>query len=138
MNIELSDRLQKREQIMRLEAAMKAAPQREIPLQHMFWPGMYVRGIFIPKDTTLVGLVHRYACFNVIPYGDIMIVTETGDKQIIGPCSFTSEAGTKRAGYANEDTVWMTFHSTTETDVSRLESLLVTDQYDRLERACHL
>jgi hypothetical protein len=132
MNIEL--RQQKRSEIMRLEEAMRAMPQREIPLQHMFWPGMYVRGIFIPKNTTLVGLVHRYACFNVIPYGDIMIVTETGDKQVIGPCSFVSEAGTKRAGYSNEDTVWMTFHNTSETDIGKLESLLVTDQ---LETLCH-
>ena len=43
-----------------------------------------------------------------------------------------SSAGTKRAVYAHEDTVWTTIHanSTNETDLDNLEDFIIAKNYE--------
>ncbi len=44
---------------------------------------------------------------------------------IEAPAIFYSDPGTRRAAIVHEDLVWITVHETSETDIEKLEALLV-------------
>jgi hypothetical protein len=115
--------LPKREQIASLIADLLASTEdhMELDVKHSFAPGMYIREMFIPKGTFIVGKVHRTECINICPMGDIEIVTEAGDMRVTAPFNAVSAAGTQKIGFAREDTIWINVFRTEETDIETLE-----------------
>jgi hypothetical protein len=114
-----------RDKIDHLEALMRREPQVEIEPVHHFANGLYAREITIPAGTLLTGKIHRTEHLNVISKGRIVVWTEDGMKEVSAPFTMVSRPGTKRVGYALEDTVWITIHATTETDLVKLEAELI-------------
>lgn len=127
-----------RERLDALEAELLRHPQVEIPPRHYFAKGLYAREITIPRGTLLTGKIHTTQHLNIISQGEISVLTEHGPKRVKAPCTLVSPPGTKRAGYAHEDTVWTTIHAnpTDETDVDKLEALLITPTYLIEETPC--
>jgi len=111
---------------------MRTLQQVDIKPVHYFAKGLYAREIFIPKGTLLTGKIHKSEHLNVISKGDISVVTEFGTKRIIAPFTMVSQPGTKRVGYAHEDTVWTTIHATEETDMEKVERELIAEDYEEL------
>lgn len=124
-----------REKVLRLEDELRKHPQLEQKLAHHFSDGIYARELFIPKGAILTGKIHRHAHLNIIPVGDIMVMTEHGVKRITGPCTLQSFPGIKRAGYALEDTIWITIHPnpTNERDMEKLEAQFIVPSFEALE-----
>lgn len=119
-----------REKVDRLEDALRAMPTVTIEPKHYFADGIYAREIFIPKGTTLTGKIHKTTHLNIISKGDISVVTEQGIRRVQAPCTIVSPPGTKRVGYAHEDTVWTTICGRgDEVDTDRLEAILIADDY---------
>ena len=132
---------QSRALILEMEARMREIPgvqvgdMKECPLKHAFADGVYVREIFIPKDTLIVGKIHRHAHPNFLMSGEVSVFTEQGGVQRLkAPMSIISPAGTKRVVYAHEDTVWVTVHVTKETDVEKIEQQVIAKTYAQFER----
>lgn len=123
-----------REGLLALERYMKSLPGMQLycPVNHHFSPGCYAREMSIQRGTVVIGKIHRHAHLNIISKGKIRVVSENGAQVIEAPFSFTSEAGTKRIGYAEEDTVWTTIHVTNETDLDALEKLCIAETYEEL------
>lgn len=109
-----------------LESAMITQPQIAIEPVHLFADGLYAREITIPAGTLLTGKIHRTRHLNIISQGDIS-VWSAGEpvRRIRAPFSFVAEPGTRRVGFAHEDTVWTTIHATSETDLEQLEAVLI-------------
>jgi len=108
-------------------------PLGELPCNHYFSDGCYVRELFLPAGAIVTGQIHAYDCINIIPVGLIQVRTEEGIKVVRGPKTFTSPAGTKRLGMVFEDTIWMTVHRTdAENPESALDDLTV-ETYDQLD-----
>jgi quercetin dioxygenase-like cupin family protein len=131
-----------RAQILELEQALSQHPDAVFgdsdlcPLTHTFADGVYVREIFIPKGTVVVGKIHRFSHPNFLMRGEVIVVTEDGGREhLTAPRAMISPAGTKRAVYALEDTVWITVHVTTETDPALLVDLITVPDYAALESA---
>lgn len=105
----------------------------ECPVEHFFAEGVYVRQMLIPAGVALVGHIHRHPCVNIV-LGDIEVASEEGRKRIVGPATFASPAGIKRAGYALKDTLWTTIHANpdNERDIDKLEAALIVDVYDKV------
>jgi hypothetical protein len=114
-----------REQIVMLENFMREQPQVDISPVHHFADGIYAREITIPAGTLLTGKVHKTEHLNIVSKGDITVWTEHGMKRVQAPFTMVSKPGTKRVGYAHEDTVWTTIHATKETDLDKLEAELI-------------
>ncbi len=129
--------LKNREKIMNLEAVMKAMPEHQIEfkVQHHFSPGIYMREIFIPKGATLTGKIHKTEHLNILSQGHMMIATETGVKPLVASTVVLSKPGTKRAGYAIVDSVWITVHPNPddELDVLKLEDRLVVESFEQFQ-----
>ncbi len=105
------------------------------PLKHTFSENLYVREIFIPKGTLLVGKIHRHSHPNILMTGEVSVVTETGGtERLKAPMSMVSKPGTKRIVYAHEDTIWVTIHEVgKERDLEKIEDVVIAESYDELE-----
>lgn len=124
-------------QIQALEQSIRTdlAPV-ELPVKHHFAKGVYARELSIPAGTVLVGKVHLFENLNMVLRGRIAIYTEDGLREFEAGDVVVSPAGVKRAGYAIEDTVWMTVHGTDETDVDLIEKQFVASSYEEYLAFC--
>lgn len=123
-----------REKVERIEAFMLLQPQVEIPVQHFFsGDGVYGRQIFMPKGTLMTGRIHLHEHLNIILQGDVTMMTVDGPRRVKGPMSMVSAPGTKKIGYVNEDTIWMTVHATHDRDVKNIERTLTANSYAEYE-----
>ena len=120
-----------REKAFMLERMMghspSAIPGTELPLYHHFGAGLYARELHIPAGLITVGKLHKYPCLNILAQGERSTLIGDEIKRIKAPYIYVSEAGTKRVSYTHQDAVWITVHATDETDVDRLEDMLVAN-----------
>lgn len=125
--------------IFDLQKLLESAPavttdMREFT-EHFFAPGIYVRTLFIPKGYVLVGEIHREETINILLMGKLSVVTSDGDEIIAGaPLIFKAKPG-KKAGYAIEDSWYLTIHPNKNdiTDIKQLEGHITVPNYEALE-----
>ncbi len=101
-------------------------PQEDAPVTHRFAPGVYLREIAMSADSIVIGRVHKTRHFNVLLTGACLIVHADGtQEELRAPMTFVSEAGVQKVLYILEDMQWQTIHPTEETDLTKLDELLV-------------
>lgn len=128
-----------RSEILGLEAEIKKflretdTPEPDLPLTHHFAPGAYGRQIFIPKDTLVVGKIHKHAHLNMVMQGNVTVGTEDGVAYIQAPAVFVSNPGTKRVVYAHEDTLWVTVHVTDSQDLDVIEDQIIAKTFEEFD-----
>lgn len=139
-----------RETVLAAQAQMQAmidsgkaeSLAQECTLKHYFAPkskkygcSTYAREIFLPKNSFVVGKIHRHQHLNIISKGSVRVFTEFGEKHLVAPCTFISEVGLKRAVYAEEDTIWTTVHLTefeNESELIKIEDEVISPTYDNM------
>jgi len=127
----------KREKIIRFEKALYNCEQVDIAIKHYFANGLYAREMFVPKGVMFTGKVHKTQHIIVVSQGDMTIADENGSRRVKAPFTMVCEPGTKRAGYAHEDTVWTNFHVNpdNEQDIDKVEQALVCDTFEEAQIA---
>jgi len=123
-----------KQSVVDLENAMLKMTDRQIELVtiHHFSPGIYMRELRIPAGVTLTGAIHKTEHLNILSKGDLSVMTEEGIKRLTASQVIKSTPGIKRAGYAHQDSVWITVHSNPDNirDVKELWELLVVEAFD--------
>jgi quercetin dioxygenase-like cupin family protein len=114
-----------REQVERLQAQMAAMPQAELVTEHQFSPGMYMRKLYRPAGTLIVGKVHKEPHFFLCAKGEIIAWTENGMKRLQAGDVVESKPGTKRVTLAVTDAIGITIHRTDKTDLDEIEAELI-------------
>ena len=114
-----------REQIESLQAQMVTMPQAELVTDHQFSPGMYMRKLFRPAGTLIVGKVHKEPHFFLCAKGEIIAWTESGMKRLQAGDVIESKPGTKRVTLAVTDAIGITIHRTDKTDLNEIEAELI-------------
>ena len=114
-----------REQIESLQAQMVTMPQAELVTEHQFSPGMYMRKLFRPAGTLIVGKVHKEPHFFLCAKGEIIAWTESGMKRLQAGDVIESKPGTKRVTLAVTDAIGITIHRTDKTDLDEIEAELI-------------
>lgn len=150
------DKVSFREKVLTVENGMKKAIEEgdiestleDCLLTHHFTPKddkygchTYAREMFIPKDTVIIGKIHRHQHLNFIMKGQVSVATEFGKKYFTAPCIFISEVGLKRAVYAEEDTIWVTVHLTEHTgeeNLNKVEQEVIAPSYDAMNLISNL
>ena len=105
------------------------------PVDDKYGCGTYAREMFIPKDTLIIGKIHRHQHLNFIMKGKVSVATEFGKKYFEAPCIFVSEVGLKRAVYTEEDTIWVTVHLTEhsgEENLDKIEEEVIAPSYEEM------
>ena len=116
-----------REELFKFERYMWAQEQAELKVEHFFSPGIYTRVLYIPKGCMLTGKIHKEPILNIMMKGDISVLLGDRVVRVQAPFMGVSPAGSKKIGYAHEDTVWMGCHGTDETDLAKIEARFVTN-----------
>jgi hypothetical protein len=114
-----------REQVERLQAEMVTMPQAELVTEHQFSPGMYMRKLYRPAGTLIVGKVHKEPHFFLCAKGEIIAWTESGMKRLQAGDVIESKPGTKRVTLAVTDAIGITIHRTDKTDLDEIEAELI-------------
>ena len=114
-----------REQVERLQAQMATMPQAELVTEHQFSPGMYMRKLYRPAGTLIVGKVHKEPHFFLCAKGEIIAWTESGMKRLQAGDVIESKPGTKRVTLAVTDAIGITIHRTDKTDLDEIEAELI-------------
>jgi hypothetical protein len=107
----------------------------DMPLKHTLSNGVYMREMFIPKGTLLVGKIHKLECINIVSKGDISILTETGSGRITAGHTAVSPAGIQKVGFANEDTIFINIFRTEEADIEKIESAIAYESFEAFDGA---
>lgn len=123
-----------RQRVNAIEAEMKKQPQLELRHENYFSLGVYARALYIPKDTILVGKIHKYPQLNILASGSMQVLVGEEVKQIEAPFIVNSPAGTKRIAKALSDCVWVTVHGTNLTDVDEIESHFIAQDEDEFQK----
>jgi quercetin dioxygenase-like cupin family protein len=122
-----------RSKIDKIEQEIAKLPQIEMVTNHHFAEGLYARELHIPAGTILTGKIHKTEHINIVSKGRIIVWTEAGMKEVSAPFTMVSYPGTKRVGYALEDTIWTTIHASNEKDLVKLEEQLIAKTYDEVQ-----
>ena len=115
-----------KETIDHLGDTLQRLPQVEMPLIHLFAPGVYYREIFMPAGTLVIGHEHKTEHFNIVLTGRAKVMMDGVIHDIKGPDVFVSPPGTSKILHIVKDMRWATIHPSDETDIEVLEDILVT------------
>jgi len=125
-----------REQVMALETAMRDMPDQlteEDLTTHHFADGVYLREMYMPEGSVVVGKIHRTRHLTIIASGTVQITTDKGIETITGPAVFVSPAGAKKAIHAITEATLMNPHPTEETDLVKIEQQFIAPSFEALE-----
>jgi hypothetical protein len=109
-----------------LERKLLPIGDLQCELVHLFAPGVYIRGIHMPAGAWVLGHEHKTEHFNIVLTGKANVVMD-GKKveEISAPAIFKSGPGVRKLLFIVEDMHWLTVHPTDETNVAKLEDMLV-------------
>jgi len=112
-------------QVETLEQGFLQQEQQDCPVVHRFGPGIYIREVTIPGGTLSIGHYQKTTHLNIMLKGRVIMVNENGEKtELVAPQTFVSGPG-RKIGLIVETMVWQNVYATTETDVEKLEELLL-------------
>jgi len=115
-----------------LTVAVKSAPQVECPEKHHFGPNVYIKEVTLPAGAVIVGKYHRHEHLCNMVSGHMIVVDSEGNRtELVAPMTFMAKAGRKIA-YIIETVVFQNIYSTSETDIQKLEDMIVDNSKDLL------
>ena len=105
----------------------------DVPVDHHFAPGVYMRQMNAKAGTLVVSKMHRTEHMNILLTGSLTVATEDGIELLKAPVVLKSMPGTKRIGYFHEDSRWITVHPTQTTDLDLIEQQVIVpdDEIDQ-------
>lgn len=111
--------------VQQLQNELASMEQIEFPVTHHFAPDVYARQMDAKAGSMCISDMHATEHLNMLMKGSLTIMTEDGIQFLQAPAIIKSKAGTKRIGYFHEDTTWVTIHPTSETDLEKIEELVI-------------
>lgn len=120
-----------------LESALLNYPEPAHSTLHRFTPGLYSRTFIMPAGSIYTSKQHKTEHQFAVLKGLCSVKdTVTGEWQHIrAPFLGITKPGTRRVLVIHEETVWTTFHPTDETDLEKLEALLIEPRDHSLQLA---
>lgn len=92
---------------------------------HHFSDGLYAKEIPIPKDAFVMQHKHEYSHLSILAKGSVLVKTDDNVEEIKAPACINIAAGKYHSIMALEDSVWFCIHATEETDLDKIDAVLV-------------
>lgn len=112
---------------------LKDKPQCEMPVTHRFSPGIYLREIFMPAQTFVIGHIHRTRHQNIVLTGRAQVMMDGKVVEVNAGDVFESGPGVQKILLIEQDCRWITVHAnpSDNQDIVSLEAGLVAlpDEY---------
>lgn len=110
-----------------LDKLIEALPQADLPLDHFFSDGIYMRVMTLEPSTLLTGKTHKHNHLAILLEGQVAVHSRQGTAVFEAPYIVNVLAGDKRAFFSVTKVKWATVHATEETDLELLEQTLVEE-----------
>lgn len=124
-NVKHLDELDTDQKIDLLELALIRHPEAlELPIDHRFTPGLYIRELWAPEGTLATTYIHRQEHPFVVSAGEVSVYDGSEVKRVKAPFLGITKPGTRRVCYVHRDAIWTTFHPTDKTAVEEAEAEL--------------
>lgn len=101
-------------------AQMPAKPDDTVQVQHFFGMGHYVRMSEVPKGRGICMHVHSYDHRTIVAAGGGRLIKEDSVQSVHAGDSLMVRAGERHAFIAEEDTIWLCVHPTTDAEARAL------------------
>ncbi len=132
--------LQKRKMIVNLEKELIAKGEgngivignsETFPLTHSFSEGVYIREMFMAKDSAVIGKIHVNDHTWFLMKGEVMVATDEKTSHYVAPCYISASAGAKRVIAAIENSVLINVFPNPDNlrDIEKLEEILTCSTY---------
>lgn len=97
----------------------------DLQIKHHFAAGLYARQMLLPAGHFAVTHAHQYDHLSILASGEVMVETDGVERVYRAPAVITIAAGVHHRIEALEDAVWFCVHATSETDLDRMDEVLV-------------
>ncbi len=119
-----------RDKVARLMAVMRKHEQLKMTEAHHVCPGVYARVLHMPKGATIVSKIHKTEHFVVCVKGKALVVYPDRKELVSAPKLMVTKPGTQRALHILEDSTWIGFYPTIETDVEKIEDNIIAKNWE--------
>jgi quercetin dioxygenase-like cupin family protein len=100
----------------------------DLQIQHHFSSGVYARQMVLPAGHYAVTHAHHYDHLSILASGDVWVSKDNVRVRYQAPAVITIAAGCHHRIEAVQDSVWFCIHATSETDVDRMDEVLVREK----------
>ena len=95
---------------------------------HHFSDGLYAKEMFLVKGAFAVQHQHTYDHLSILSKGKVRVLFDgENSKEYTAPACINIVKNLNHAVYALEDSVWFCIHATEETDVDKVDSVLIKE-----------
>jgi quercetin dioxygenase-like cupin family protein len=99
--------------------------ETDIGIVHHFSSGIYAKQMYLPKGFIALSHSHIFDHLSILAKGSVIVKTDTTTQEYKAPSCITIEKNTNHSIYAVEDVVWFCIHATDETDLSKIDKVLI-------------
>lgn len=93
---------------------------------HHFSSGLYAKQMHLPKDYFAVSHAHNYDHLSILAKGKVIVKTDNDNGvEYTAPVCIEIKKGLHHSITALEDAVWFCIHATDETDVDKVDEVLI-------------
>jgi|TARA_R110002126_G_scaffold181516_1_gene330368 hypothetical protein len=107
-----------------LECEMLEVEQVHCPVKHHFGSGIYIREVFLPAGTLVLGHAHKEKHITIMLQGEMLVHNGGKVSRVKAPCTFLADVG-RKAAFIIEDAIVQNVFATEETDLDVLEDMFV-------------
>jgi len=127
------DKPKLRASLSAIEEILSALPQLSIEIRHHFSKGVYAREMIMPKQSLVVGKIHKFANLNILSQGEVTVISIDGVQRLKAPAHIVASPGVKRILFAHSDVIWTNLHGTHETDLAKIEAEFIAKDYSEVD-----
>ena len=99
----------------------------DLGIVHHFSDNVYARQMLIPKGYVALSHAHNYSHLSILASGKVVVKTDDEEREFTAPACIEIKAGVHHAIAALENSAWFCIHATDETDVSKLDEVLIQE-----------
>lgn len=94
-------------------------------VEHHFSDGLYAKRMVIPKGFEAGQHAHKYSHLSILAKGRVIVKTDDTQKEYAAPACIEIKLGINHTIEALEDSEWFCIHATSETDVEKIDQVLI-------------
>jgi quercetin dioxygenase-like cupin family protein len=94
---------------------------------HHFSDGLYAKQMHIPAKHVARQHVHKYSHLSILAQGKVLVEVDGQQTEYTAPACIEIAAGKQHRVFAYTDAVWFCIHATSETDVDKVDQVLLAE-----------
>jgi quercetin dioxygenase-like cupin family protein len=99
--------------------------QCDLGIVHHFSDGLYAKQMMIPKGFLAGMHAHTYGHLSILAKGKVIVRTDFEEKEYSAPACIEIKSSILHTIEALEDCHWFCIHATDETEVSKVDEVLI-------------